>query len=66
MKQHKYGKPAFNIIPDTYILPEEFADFYAHFQEQKKAKKPNIWIIKPNALSRGRGIRLVKIYNKII
>ena len=29
--QEKFGKETFNIIPDTYILPDEFADFYSHF-----------------------------------
>ena len=29
--QEKFGKEEFNIIPDTYILPDEFADFYSHF-----------------------------------
>jgi hypothetical protein len=29
--QDKFGKEEFNIIPDSYILPDEFADFYSHF-----------------------------------
>jgi len=58
-RQQKYGKALFNVIPDTYVLPDEFPDFFEHFQELKKASKPNMWIIKPNSLSRGRGIRLI-------
>lgn len=27
--QERFGKEAFDIIPDTYILPDEFADFYS-------------------------------------
>jgi len=27
--QERFGKEEFNIIPDTYILPDEFADFYS-------------------------------------
>jgi hypothetical protein len=49
----------FYIIPDTYILPDEFADFYAHFHKLKAKYNPNLWIVKPNSLSRGRGIYLV-------
>lgn len=33
--QRKFGKE-FEIIPDTYILPDEFADFYTHFHELKQ------------------------------
>ncbi len=29
--QEKYGKQYFDFIPDTYILPDEFGDFYSHF-----------------------------------
>jgi hypothetical protein len=34
--QEKFGKEAFNIIPDTYNLPDEFADFYSHFHKLKQ------------------------------
>ena len=26
--QERFGKREFDIIPDSYILPDEFADFY--------------------------------------
>ena len=29
--QERFGKDLFNILPDSYILPDEFADFYSHF-----------------------------------
>eukprot|EP00826_Nyctotherus_ovalis_P002152 TRINITY_DN10406_c0_g1_i4.p1 TRINITY_DN10406_c0_g1~~TRINITY_DN10406_c0_g1_i4.p1 ORF type:complete len:788 (-),score=142.32 TRINITY_DN10406_c0_g1_i4:197-2560(-) len=58
-RQQKYGKALFDVIPDTYTLPDEFADFYEHFQELKKTGKPNMWILKPKSLSRGRGIHLI-------
>jgi len=29
--QEKFGKQHFDFMPDTYILPDEFGDFYAHF-----------------------------------
>lgn len=46
--QEKFGKEEFNIIPDTYILPDEFADFYSHFHKLKaKEVQNNLWIIKP-------------------
>ena len=34
--QDRFGKEKFDIIPDTYILPDEFADFYAHYHKLKE------------------------------
>lgn len=31
--QEKFGKDKFDILPDTYNLPDEFADFYSHFHQ---------------------------------
>jgi len=57
--QRKYGKKAFNIIPETYVLPEEFDEFYNSYIELKNHEIASFWIIKPNASSRGRGIFIV-------
>jgi tubulin polyglutamylase TTLL5 len=55
-------------MPQTFILPHEYnkfvAAFYAHQSGQNdkadaKDKEPNLWILKPVGLSRGRGISLV-------
>lgn len=58
--QDKFGKDEFNIIPDTYILPDEFADFYSHFHKLKaKEVQNNQWIIKPQNSSQGKGIYII-------
>ena len=58
--QEKFGKHYFDFIPDTYVLPDEFGEFYQHYQKLKATdSKRNIWIVKPANLSRGRGIYLV-------
>jgi tubulin polyglutamylase TTLL5 len=64
--QEKFGKRNFHIIPDTYLLPDEFADFFAEFHQLKNSegRKP-LWIIKPNASSQGKGIYLIDDINEI-
>ena len=62
--QEKYGKEPFNIIPDTYNLPDEFADFYNHFNSQKQKldannQWQNQWIIKPSNSCQGKGIYII-------
>ena len=57
--QLKHGKKEFNIIPETYVLPDGFNDFYNTHIELKARHKSALWIIKPNGLSRGRGIYIV-------
>lgn len=70
--QEKFGKEAFDIIPDTYNLPDEFADFYSHFHQLRQKQDqmnsmgssestPNInqWIIKPQNSCQGKGIFII-------
>lgn len=64
--QERFGKEAFNVIPDTYILPDEFADFYSHFHQLRQQQdsgpekdKLNQWIIKPINSSQGKGIFII-------
>ncbi len=46
--QQKYGSQHFDFVPDTYVLPDEFGDFYAQFNRLKMTDpKKNIWIVKP-------------------
>lgn len=64
--QEKFGKAAFDLAPDTYILPEEFGDFYNHYQKLKQHEsKKNVWILKPANSSQGKGIYLIDDINDV-
>ena len=64
--QEKFGKRNYFIIPDTFLLPDEFADFFAEFHQVKSSegRKP-LWIVKPNNGSQGKGIYLIDDINDI-
>jgi len=29
--QNRFGKAPFDFLPDTYVIPDEFGEFYQHF-----------------------------------
>lgn len=59
-------------VPKTFLLPQEYVAFVQAFQARvenlnsKTVSRNNIWIMKPVALSRGRGISLVNDLSDVV
>ena len=54
----------FKYMPETYVLPKDKEIFTLQVQNYE-LKKNNIWLLKPVASSRGRGIRILTNFNDI-
>ncbi|TMW59216.1 hypothetical protein Poli38472_007361 [Pythium oligandrum] len=66
-------KQAYDFTPMSFLLPQEYVAFVTAFQErarrlaaQQLPPSKNIWIMKPVALSRGRGISLVNELSQVV
>ena len=58
--QMKFGKNHFDFLPETFILPDEFSEFYKNFNSvETDSKDKNIWIVKPSSSSQGKGIFMI-------
>lgn len=58
--QEIYSKSEFNIIPESFVLPDDYNAFYQTFIQSQVENQPlNHWIIKPAASSQGRGIYII-------
>lgn len=58
-----------SFVPKTFLLPQEYVAFVQAFQARGASlagSKSNIWIMKPVALSRGRGISLVSDLSDVV
>lgn len=66
--QKKFKKEEYNYCPDTFLLPEQTADFQNRLLQLKEtpgSDENKLWIVKPNKLSRGRGIYLIKDFESL-
>lgn len=53
---------AYNIAPQTFILPEDFS----LFENDRENNPNNLWILKPSNSSCGRGIKVIDNNHKVL
>ena len=58
-KLHEKFPDDYKYMPETYILPKDVEIFTERIKDFDINDKKNLWLIKPFASSRGRGIRLL-------
>lgn len=66
--QSKFKKKEYHYCPDTFLLPDESVEFRQHLEKLKQSDEydpDKLWIVKPNKLSRGRGIYLIKEFDQL-
>lgn len=56
-----HGKDEFNFLPETFILPDQYNEFYTQYHKNKFI----MWIHKPCGSSQGKGIFLINSPNEI-
>lgn len=65
MKMHNKFPKEYTYMPETYIFPRDQEIFSEKVPELNLNDKDHLWLIKPVASSRGRGIRLLTDLNNI-
>ena len=59
--QEKFGIQEFGFFPETFVIPEQYSEFYAKFYSDKQAQ----WIVKPCNSSQGKGIFILDSLNNL-
>ncbi|XP_065216556.1 tubulin monoglutamylase TTLL4-like isoform X2 [Planococcus citri] len=59
----KHGKSKFDLMPTTYILPQDKKRLRMAWKKNTSKEEP--WIVKPPASARGTGIKVVHKWNQI-
>merc|ERR1719409_959071 len=50
-----FGRGSYDFLPETYVLPDQIEDFLKKYESTEY-----LWIVKPHASSRGRGISILR------
>jgi hypothetical protein len=61
-KRLEQNQTTASLMPKTFVLPQQYNTFISSFTEHQRLDltlHPNIWIMKPVGMSRGRGITII-------
>ncbi|CEL94857.1 unnamed protein product [Vitrella brassicaformis CCMP3155] len=62
LRMKKFFPKAYRYFPQTWILPTDTSSFKAQFSNRRK---PKTFILKPEAMSQGRGIQLIRRFEDV-
>lgn len=61
--KHRFPKE-YNFIPNTYLLAHD-SDWERFLTKKKMAENDHLWIMKPVASSKGRGVKMIGKKTKV-
>jgi tubulin polyglutamylase TTLL5 len=65
MGQSNFNQSYFRILPETFVIPRDYAAFATLSVQLREVDPEQVWIVKPAALSRGRGIYLINNFTEL-
>ena len=65
MSLNAFNTRFFNILPETFVIPKDYNAFATYSVQLREQKVDQYWIVKPAALSRGRGIYLIRHFTEL-
>jgi hypothetical protein len=65
MNSSPFNQKYFNITPETFVMPKDYSNFATFCVQERERDEDPIYIVKPSASSRGRGIFIIRNFTEV-